>query len=44
MGKVDVKQVSVSQRRRERRQRLEKKFDVMKRGKFWQIQQVLGEK
>jgi atypical dual specificity phosphatase len=43
MGKVELRQLSVSQRRRERRQRLEKKFDVMKRGKFWQINEMLKE-
>lgn len=43
MGKVEVKQVSISQKRRERRQRAEKKFNVMKRGKFWEIQQMLNQ-
>ncbi|KAI1723670.1 dual specificity phosphatase, catalytic domain-containing protein [Ditylenchus destructor] len=40
MGKIDVKEVSASQQRRLRRRKLEKKFQVMKRGKFWEINEL----
>ncbi|KAI1723219.1 dual specificity phosphatase, catalytic domain-containing protein [Ditylenchus destructor] len=40
MGKIDIKEVSASQQRRLRRRKLEKKFQVMKRGKFWEINEL----
>lgn len=40
MGKIDVKQVSKSQQRRVRRKNLENKFEMMKRGKFWEIKEM----
>lgn len=38
MGKIDIK--SKSQQRRMRRQRREKMFSVMKRGRFWEINEM----
>jgi len=43
MGKVDVKEYTASQHRRARRKKLEKRFEVMKRGKFWEINQMRKE-
>jgi hypothetical protein len=41
MGKIYTKEpLSKSQLRRERRQRREKMFQVMKRGRFWEINEM----
>ncbi|KAI6189507.1 RNA/RNP complex-1-interacting phosphatase [Aphelenchoides bicaudatus] len=39
LGKIDVKELTTAQRRRLRRKNLKKQFDVMKKGRFWEIQQ-----
>ncbi|CAD5231341.1 unnamed protein product [Bursaphelenchus xylophilus] len=40
LGKIDVVEMSTAQRRRQRRKKLEKKFDVQKRGRFWEINEL----
>lgn len=40
MGKIDVKKMSASQIRRARRKRKDKQFQVMARGKFWEINEM----
>jgi hypothetical protein len=37
LGRIDVKEQSAAQRRRIRRKTLKKKFDAMKRGRIWEI-------
>lgn len=40
MGKVDIREVSTSQQRRQRRKKREHMFAVMKRGRFWEINEM----
>uniref|UniRef100_A0A915D8T9 Uncharacterized protein n=1 Tax=Ditylenchus dipsaci TaxID=166011 RepID=A0A915D8T9_9BILA len=43
MGKIDVVEVSAAQLRRERKFRLQKKYQIMKRGRFWEINELRKE-
>ncbi len=40
LGRIDVKDLTVAQKRRLRRNNLKKKFNTMKKGNFWQIQSL----
>lgn len=40
MGKVDIREVSASEERRTRRKRLNNQYNVMKRGRFWEINEM----
>ncbi|CAD5223884.1 unnamed protein product [Bursaphelenchus okinawaensis] len=40
LGKIDMVEMSTAQRRRQRRKKLETKFEKMKRGKFWEINEM----
>jgi atypical dual specificity phosphatase len=42
LGRIDVKELTTAQRRRMRRKKLKKQFDVMKRGRIWEINEHLG--
>lgn len=44
MGKIDVREpASKSQQRRQRRQKREKMFAILKRGRFWEINEMRRE-
>jgi hypothetical protein len=42
LGRIDVKEQTTAQKRRARRKNLKQQFDVMKRGRIWEIQQNRG--